>query len=70
MVHTLADCIFALQEDFSLVDIDERLRILPKQKSIFAYAKIILLRQNSIYAYANYFCLAKFDFCLCKIIFA
>ena len=37
VVHTLAGLyIFALQEDFSLVDIDERLRILPKQKSIFA----------------------------------
>ena len=34
-IHTL-DRIFALQEDFSLVDIDERLRILPKQKSNFA----------------------------------
>ena len=31
MVHTLAELLFALQEDFSLVDIDERLRILPKQ---------------------------------------
>ena len=37
------DCILALKEDFSLVDIDERLRILPRQK-------IILLRQNSIFA--------------------
>ena len=33
---TQLDCIFALQEGFSLVDIDERLRISPKQKSNFA----------------------------------
>ena len=33
---TQLDCIFALQEGFSLVDIVERLRILPKQKSNFA----------------------------------